>query len=133
MAAGVLTLRSRGGFTLIEVILALSILLVVLLLLATSTGRTVHTAATASAQETALQLAMDRVEQVRADPRYDAIDTLYTGTETSFPSLPGYTRTTRIVRVGGAGQANDYKRITVTVNGPGLAAPLARSTTVAAP
>jgi prepilin-type N-terminal cleavage/methylation domain-containing protein len=124
---------SRRGFTLIEVILALTILLVVLLLLATSTGRTVHTAATASAQEAALQLAMDRVEQVRADPRYNSIDTLYVGTETGFPSLPGYTRTTRIVRVGGTGQPNDFKKITVTVTGPGLAAPVARTTTVAAP
>lgn len=126
-------MSSRRGFTLIEVILALTILLVVLVLLATSTGRTVHTAATASAQEAALQLAMDRVELIRADPRYDGLDTLYTGTETAFPTLAGYTRTTRIVRVGGIGQANDYKRITVTVTGPGLTVPLARSTTVAAP
>lgn len=126
-------MSSRRGFTLIEVILALTILLVVLMLLATSTGRTVHTAAIASAQEAALQLAMDRVEQVRADPRYSAIDTLYAGTETGFPSLPGYTRTTKIVRVGGLNQANDYKRITVTVTGPGLTVPVARSTTVAAP
>jgi prepilin-type N-terminal cleavage/methylation domain-containing protein len=124
---------SRRGFTLIEVILALTILLVVLLLLATSTGRTVHTAATASSQEAALELAMDRIESIRADPRYDVIDTLYAKIETSFPTLPGYTRTTRIVRVGGIGQANDYKRITVTVTGPGLTVPLARSTTVAAP
>jgi prepilin-type N-terminal cleavage/methylation domain-containing protein len=126
-------MSGRRGFTLIEVILALTILLVVLMLLATSTGRTVHTAATSSAQAAAQELAMDRVELIRADPRYDALETLYAGTETSFPTLPGYSRTTRIVRVGGTGQANDYKRITVTVTGPGLTAPLARSTTVAAP
>lgn len=126
-------MSSRRGFTLIEVILALTILLVVLMLLATSTGRTVHTAATASAQASAQELAMDRIESIRADPRYDALDTLYTGTETSFPTLPGYTRTTRIVHVGGLGQANDYKAITVSVTGPGLTAPVARSTTVAAP
>lgn len=124
---------SRRGFTLIEVILALTILLVVLMLMATSTGRAVHTAATSSAQAAAQELAMDRIESIRADPRYDVIDTLYAKTETSFPTLPGYTRTTRIVRVGGIGQANDYKRITVTVTGPGLTVPLARSTTVAAP
>ncbi len=118
-------MSSRRGFTLIEVILALTILLVVLMLLATSTGRTVHTAAIASAQAAAQELALDRIESIRADPRYDAIDTLYTGTETSFPTLPGYSRTTRIVRVGGIGQANDYKRITVTVTGPTVSKSLA--------
>lgn len=126
-------MRGRGGFTLIEVILALSILLVVLMLLATSTGKAVHTAAASAAQETALELAMDRLEQIRADPRYDALDSAYAGTETAFPSLPGYTRVTSIVQVGGAGQPNDYKKITVTVSGPGVSPPLSRTVTVAAP
>ena len=126
-------MTGRRGFTLIEVMIALTILLVVIMLLASSTGRTVNIAATASAQETALQLAMDRVEQIRGDPRYNALEATYTATENVFPGLPGYVRTTRIVHVGGVGQANDYKKITVTVTGPGLAAPVARTMTVAAP
>jgi prepilin-type N-terminal cleavage/methylation domain-containing protein len=124
---------SRGGFTLVEVILALTILLVVLMLLATSTGRTVHTVATSAAQEAAIELAMDRVEQIRADPQYGTLESVYTATETGFPTLPGFTRVTQVVHVGGVGQPNDYKKITVTVNGPGVTPPISRSTTVAAP
>jgi hypothetical protein len=37
------------------------------------------------------------------------------------------------VHFGGVGQPNDYKKITVTVSGPGLLAPVARTVTVAAP
>ncbi len=123
----------RGGFTLVEVILALTILLVVLMMLATSTGKTVHTVATASAQEAAIELALSRIEQIRAEPQYNTIDSIYAKTETGFPTLPGYTRVTKVVRVGGVGLPNDYKKITVTVTGPGVTPPVSRSATVAAP
>ena len=126
-------MSDRRGFTLIEVILALSILLVVMMMLANTTGRTVHIAATSANQQSAIQLAMDRVDQIRADPTYDGLDSTYARTETGFPSLPGFTRRTNIVRVGGVGQASDFKRITVTVTGPGVVPPVVRTVTVAAP
>lgn len=124
-------MADRRGFTLIEVILALSILLVVMVGFVSMTGRTVHVAATSDREQAAIQLATDRIEQVRSDPNYAALDTLYAKTESSFPTLPGFTRTTQIVRTTTG--ANDYKRITVTVSGPGLAAPVTRTVTVAAP
>src|SRR5262249_40349023 len=124
-------MSNRSGFTLIEVILALTILLVVMMMLANTTGKTVHTAATSSNQEAAIQLAMDRVEQVRADPNYAGLDTAYGKTETTFPTLTGFTRRTTIVRTGAPGAANDYKKITVTVSGPGLLSPVVRTVTVA--
>lgn len=126
-------MKNRSGFTLIEVILALTILLVVMMMLANTTGKTVHTAATSSNQEAAIQLAMDRVDQVRADPNYAGLDSAYAKTETSFPTLSGFTRVTSIVRTGGPGTPNDYKKVTVTVSGPGLLAPVVRTVTVAAP
>jgi len=126
-------MRDRRGFTLIEVILALSILLVVMMMLANTTGRTVHIAATSANQQSAIQLAMDRVDQIRADPTYDGLDSTYARTETGFPSLPGFARRTNIVRVGGVGQPNDFKRITVTVTGPGVVPAVVRTVTVAAP
>ena len=49
------------------------------------------------------------------------------------PALPGFSRHTDIVHFGGVGQPNDYKKITVTVSGPGLLAPVSRTVTVAAP
>lgn len=126
-------MSDRRGFTLIEVILALTILLVVMMMLANTTGRTVHIAATSANQQSAIQLAMDRVDQIRADPMYDGLDSSYARTETGFPSLPGFTRRTDIVRVGGVGQASDFKRITVTVTGPGVVPAVTRTVTVAAP
>src|SRR3970040_585448 len=90
-------MNNKSGFTLIEVILALSILLVVMMMLASTTGKTVHIATTSGNQNAAIQLALYRIEQVRADPRYDALDTAYTATETTFPTLSGFTRVTSIV------------------------------------
>ena len=123
--------RERG-FTLIEVILALSILLVVMMMLASTTGRALHTAATTQSQQTAIQLAMDKIDQVRNDPNYDGLEAAYAKTDTTLTGLPGFRRVTSIVRTGGQGQANDYKKITVVVSGPGIT-PVSRSVTVAAP
>ena len=107
--------RERG-FTLIEVILALSILLVVMMMLASTTGRALHTAATTQSQQTAMQLAMDKIDQVRNDPNYDGLEAAYAKTDTTFTGLPGFRR----------------KKITVQVTGPGIT-PVSRSVTVAAP
>lgn len=124
-------MRAPNGFTLIEVIIALVILISVLVGLSATTGRTVHTVATSDRQEAAIQLAHDRIEFVRADPRYSALDSLYEGVESNFPTLPGVQRVTRIERTTAAG--NDYRTITVTVTGPGLSAPVSRTVTVGAP
>lgn len=123
--------RERG-FTLIEVILALSILLVVMMMLASTTGRALHTAATTQSQQTATQLAMDKIDQVRNDPNYDGLESAYAKTDTTFTGLPGFQRVTTIVHTGGQGQPNDYKKITVVVTGPGIT-PVSRTVTVAAP
>lgn len=121
--------RERG-FTLIEIIAALVILMVVITGLATVTGRFVRTVSEADQNAAAVQLAQDRIQTVQMDPDYGGLDTMYVGTESSFPTLTGYTRETQIQRVGGT---NDYKIITVIVNGPGLRQPVERTTTVAAP
>jgi prepilin-type N-terminal cleavage/methylation domain-containing protein len=124
-------MADRRGFTLIEVVLALAILLAVMVGLVSMTGRTTHVAATSDRQEAAIQLATDRIEQVRTDPQYAKLDSVYVATEGGFPTLPGFSRTTQIVRTTSG--KNDYKRITVTVSGPGLSAPVERTVTVAAP
>lgn len=124
-------MKTRNGFTLVEVVLSLSILLVVMLGLVTLTGRTIRVSTTSDRDQAAIQLATDRTDLVRSNPDYLALDSLYAGTETSFPTLPGFTRVTQIVRVTSSRQ--DYKKITVTVSGPGLSAPVARTVVVAAP
>jgi prepilin-type N-terminal cleavage/methylation domain-containing protein len=124
-------MNRESGFTLIEVVIALTLLLVVMVGLVTMTGRTSNTAALGDRQEAAFQLVADRLDQVRADPDYDGLDTTYGKTESSFPTLPGFTRTTLLVRTTSG--LNDYKRVTVTVSGPGVNPAISRSVTVAAP
>jgi prepilin-type N-terminal cleavage/methylation domain-containing protein len=126
-------MRQARGFTLVEVMMALVILMIVLLGFAVSSTRLLHTVTTSDLQESAIQLARSRLEMMQLQPNYAALDSLYVKTETNFPTLPGFTRSTTITRFGGSGQPVDYKRVTVTVNGPGLIAPVVRTTTVAAP
>ena len=124
----------RDGFTLIEVMMAIVILLGVVLGMANVTGRMMHTITTSDRAAAALELAADRLEQVRLDPNYDGLEATYKGTESNFPTLPGITRTTAITHTGGLGKSGpDYKRVTVTVDGPGLLAPISRTVTVGAP
>jgi len=124
-------LKNRRGFSLVEIVVALTILMVVMLALITLTGRTMHTAVLADREQAALQLVTDRTDQVLTDPRYAALDSLYAGTETSFATLSGLSRTTTISTVTASN--NNYKKITVTVSGTGLTAPISRTVTVAAP
>lgn len=113
--------------------MALVILLGVILGVAQITARMVHTVVTSDQQLAAVQLTEDRLEQIRLDQDYPDLETTYDGTETSFPTLTGFSRTTTITHVGGTGQPEDYKMVTVTVSGPGILTPVSRSVTVGAP
>lgn len=124
-------MKSRAGFTLAEVILAMSILVVVIVSLMTMTARTVHVTALSEREQAAIQLATDRTDQIRTDPTYAALDTAYVKTETNITSYPGFRRVTTMTRTTSSG--NDYKKFTVTVTGTGLVSPITRTVTVAAP
>ncbi len=123
----------RNGFTLVEVMIALVILSVVIVGMATTTGGLLRNVATGDRVATAIQLAEQRIEQVQLEPSYSRLDTLYAGVESSLPGWPGFTRETRVVRYGGTGQPYDYFKVTVTVSGPGLPARVSRTVAVAAP
>lgn len=125
-------MRERG-FTLLEVMVALVILAIAILGIAQTTASMVHTVAVSSREQAAVQLVEDRIELIRVDPNYAGLDSTYAKTENSFATLPGFTRTTTVTQVGGSGQTNDYKMITVKVTGPGLSAAVSRTITVAAP
>lgn len=124
--------RDRG-FTLIELMVALVIFAVVVLGLGAATSQFVHTVAVGQRRAAAIQLVEGRIETVQMNPNYGALDTLYAGTETDFPTFEGLKRETRIVHVGGSGQLLDYKKVTVIVTGPGLAEPVSRTIVVSAP
>lgn len=125
-------MKRESGFTLIEVVLALTILLIVIFGLVSTTGKATHVAVTAERQAAAVELVQDKIDRIRVDPDYKGIDTLYGTTETTFPTLPGFSRVTTVERITSSN--NDYKRITVKVTGPGLpTAGVSRTVTVAAP
>jgi prepilin-type N-terminal cleavage/methylation domain-containing protein len=126
-------MRAKNGFTLVEVMIALVILIVVVVGFMSTSGKLMHTVTVNDRHEAAIRLAYDRIEMVRLDPRYTKLESLYVATETNFPTLPGFTRVTTMALVGGPSQLTDHKKVTVTVSGPGLTSPVKRTTTVAAP
>ncbi len=125
--------ETERGFTLIEVMVALVILAVVLLGLGAATGTLVSRVSNSGRKEVALELAQDRLTRVQIDPVYDSLEARYASTGDTVPGHPGYTMSTDIVHWGGSGQAEDYKVVTVQVDAPGLAGPVARTGTVGAP
>lgn len=122
---------ARRGFTIVEVVVALTILMVVMLALITMTGRTMRVSVTSDREQAAMQLVTDRTDLIAADPDYGGLDTLYEATETNFPTLAGFVRTTIVTHV--LDTIQNYKKITVTVSGPGLTNTLSRTIVVAAP
>jgi type IV pilus modification protein PilV len=121
---------NRRGFTLIEIMIALVILAVAILGMATAIARFIHVVSLANSRAAATQLAQQRIEQVLMDPNYAAIDTAYGKTETSFPGMAGYVRMTTVEWVN---DSLDYKRVTVRVIPPTGVDTVKRSVLVAAP
>jgi len=126
-------MRKERGFTLIEVMMALVIIAIVLLAMVTATASFVHLVSVEDRKTSALQLVDGRLEAIQMDPNYAGLDTAYAGTEGSLPTMPGYTRATTILQFGGSGQTVNYKKVTVTVTGPGLPQPVSRTITVGVP
>jgi len=124
---------TRRGFTLIEVIIAMVILVVGILAMSAAVGQFVRQTSQSEVQTVATQLAQERLQMIQMDPAYGNLETTYAGSESSLPGAAGFARKTVITLVGGAGQTTDFKRITVTVTGPGLRTPVVRTTTMAAP
>jgi prepilin-type N-terminal cleavage/methylation domain-containing protein len=125
-------LRNRAGFTLVEVIVASVILTAALLAMAGFSIRYQQVDSSARIVNRAQQAANSRLELVRTAQPYSAIDTMAT-TESSIPTLPGYTRTTAVTRMGGSPTDTvDYKIITVTVTTPGVARTVKKTSFVGA-
>lgn len=125
----------REGFTIVEILLSLLLLSFVVLGFQAATGEIIHYAAQSDRELVAVQLVEDRLELIRLDPSYPALERRYEGTEQSLTGFPGLTRQTTIVRTvtQQATGVLDYTRITVAVNGGGLRAPVARTIVVGAP
>ncbi len=124
--------RSHGGFTLVEVVVALLLLSFAVLGLGASVNGLVTSSAGAELSALAVEAADDRLVEIRMDPRYDMLDTLYSGTETDI-LMEGATRTTTVTHVLTTNPALNFKRISVTVRIPYMIDPVTRQIVVAAP
>lgn len=125
-----------GGFSLIEVVVALVLLSLIILGMGASAGTLSRYAATTEVRTLAAQAVQDKISVVKVDPRYGALDSLHAGVETELEGLPGFTRTTEVAWVretGAGGGVLDYRIVSVVVAGPGLERALSRRIVVAAP
>jgi prepilin-type N-terminal cleavage/methylation domain-containing protein len=124
---------ARKGMTLIEVMIAITILAVATLSIAGFMGKFARIVAVSDVKNTANELASQRIEEIKNAPRYAAIDTLYPGTLTLPSPYDTYTRQTLVTHTGG-GNADlyDYKTVTILVSNPRLDAPIKRTTIIAA-
>jgi Tfp pilus assembly protein PilV len=123
------------GVSLIEIMIAMVILTTVLLGMGRYMVDFSRAVRKSESRTVAINLASQRLSEVRASPNYSGLETAYQATESSITGFPGYTRATVIVRTGGPRPTytNDYKTVTVTVTGPGLTLPIKKTIIVAAP
>lgn len=124
---------ARKGMTLIEVMMAVTILATAMLGIAGFMGKFAHIVAVSDVKNTANELASQRLEEIKNAPRYSAIDTLYPGIVPMTTPYTGFSRQTLVTHTGGgASDLYDYKTVTVLVTNPRLDAPIKRTTIIAA-
>ena len=121
----------RAGFTLVEMVVAIFILGSVALAVGASTTKLVHSGVDDRIASQAAAAAEAQLAAAQVWPEYATLDSAFAGTVADVP-FTGASRVTTVVRTGGTGQPNDYKKITVTITAPGLSTPVVRSITVAA-
>ncbi len=120
--------RARRGMTILEVVVALSILATSLLGMAEYGRRYSRSNADSSVMNQAIDLATARIERVKAERNYTTMDTL-ARTESSIASYPRFTRVTTITRISTS--AVDYKTVTVSVTHSSFTLAVKKTTAVA--
>lgn len=124
------SLRAALGMTLIEAMVAVTILGTVTLGLGAFMAKFTRTATDVRISAKAAQLAAQRIEAIKSAAKYDSL-AKYAGTETSIPGYAGLTRQTIVKHVGGDTVSKvDYKIVTVQVTGLTLATPVRKTTAV---
>jgi Tfp pilus assembly protein PilV len=119
---------ARRGISLLEVMMALTILGTALIGMAEYGRRFAKTNAGAMTSNTALDLATERIERVKAERNYVSMDTLATTESINMTGIV-YTRITAIVQT--VSTQVDYKTVTVTVTRPTMSRPIKKTTSVA--
>ena len=119
---------ARAGLTLLEVMVALTILTTALIGMAEYGRRFATTNQRAGLQNTALDIATERLERIKAERNYTSMDTL-AGTHSVTVNGVTFTRITSILRTQTA--QTDFKTITVAVQRATMAAPIKKTTAIA--
>ena len=124
----------RRGFSLVEIMVALTILMIIILGLANTTISFLHETTIDTVRVRAQSFADMRIAEVRGYPTYDNLTATFNNTDV--PEA-GFNRRTQVVRDKSATTPcsnpapgcpkNDITRVTVTVTNAGLAAPVSRT------
>ena len=125
--------RTRSGMTLVEVIVAMVLLVGVVLVLGGFSAQFARAASQAHLIIIADELAAARLDAVRQQPNYAAIDSLVQTDTTVKSDFASFTVRTQMRRVGGGvADSVDYKLVTTTVTHPGMKKVVTKTTAVAA-
>jgi type II secretory pathway pseudopilin PulG len=123
--------------SLIEVLIALSMLVIVVTTFARFMGQFQQGTTRAGAMTVAAGVAKERLELVRADPRYTTLITLYgSGASADTSGFSGYSqmrRVTTVARDQTGSPARDRTTVTVQVTWPGMPDTVRLSTVRARP
>src|ERR1700712_5022457 len=128
----------RRGFSLVEIMVALTILMIIILGLANTTISFLHETTIDTVRVRAQSFADMKIAEVRGYPSYDGLSVFST---TDTPEA-GFSRQTLVARdVSPAANCknpapgcpkNDITRVTVTVTNAGLTVPVTRTVSIAA-
>ena len=121
--------RPRRGLSLLEVMVALTILGTSLIGMAEYQRRYSRSNANSSMLNKAIDLATQRLERVKAERTYSSIDTLAVTENNLGTYYPSFVRTTAVTLV--ASSAVNYKIITVTVTHPSMSTAVKKTTAIA--
>lgn len=131
-------MKQRAGFTLIEILIAVVLLVIVTTTTARFASDFTRTMTKSSIRVAASAVARDRLELVRADPRYTRLKTLYgtgAGADTlGFPGYPRMRRTTQVIRdTSGTAPRRDRTTVTIRITDPALRDTVALTSVIASP
>ncbi len=121
------------GMTLVEVIVAMMLLVGVVLVLGGFSAKFAQASNQAHLVVLANEMAATRLDAVRQQPNYIAVDTLAHLNDSVKADASWYHVDTRVVRIGGAiTDSVDYKMVTVSVTHPAMRKTVTKTTAVAA-
>jgi prepilin-type N-terminal cleavage/methylation domain-containing protein len=127
----------QRGFSLVEIMVALTILAIIILGLANTTVTFLHETTLDTVRVRAQSFADMRIAEVHGYPIYDSLTTKFNGSDV--PEA-GFNRTTTVVHDKTAITTcnnpsgcplNDITRVTVTVTNAGLSSPVSRTIAIA--